>query len=350
MKQALVFGKFLPPHMGHKYLIDFARSYPGVDVVRVVVCSMPNEPISGDYRYIALAEHYDEDPLIMGARPAPVQVYHFSETVPQEPSEHPDFWNIWKGILSKYLDDRFETLVFASEPYGAPVAEILNATFIPVDIKRDLFPISGTACRTDIEKHWNDIIPQMRKYLAKTVTIFGAESTGKTTVTPQLAEDLGGQWVSEYARVYLETNGNDITDDKLEGIADGQYAQDLSIIECAYKPWIIRDTDLLTTVGWNRVLGIDPERIKRLEVNLVARLSHTMSDLYVLLDTSIPFEQDGTRYGDGVRQTDTAFWEKILQDAGVEYIKIDRTGMTREEARKHILTEVENWAADFYKI
>ena len=349
MKQALVFGKFLPPHVGHKHLIDFAKSYPGVGVIRVVVCSMPGEPISGNYRYAALSEaYYDYASLNDNMRyePSKVYVYHFDKEVPQEPSEHPNFWNIWKDILQSYLDPNMETIVFASEPYGMKVAEILNAQFIPVDIKRDLFPVSGTLVRSDIEKNWNNIIPEMRKHLTKTVTLFGAESTGKTTVSKQLAYDLGGQWVTEYARVYLETHGNDITDDKLRDIARGQYAQDKSVLDAAYKPWIIRDTDLLTTLGWNRVLGNDPIRIRNLELHTIKPLWQP-SDLYILLDDSIPFEQDGTRYGDGVRQTDTAFWEEILIDAGVEYIKVDRTGKTKNEAAAHIYTLVKRWEADY---
>ena len=37
-----------------------------------------------------------------------------------------------------------------------------------------------------------------------TVTIIGAESTGKTSLSRQLADTMDGDWVPEFARPYLE--------------------------------------------------------------------------------------------------------------------------------------------------
>ena len=42
----MVLGKFLPPHIGHQYLVDFARNY--VDALTVVVGTLKAEPIPGD--------------------------------------------------------------------------------------------------------------------------------------------------------------------------------------------------------------------------------------------------------------------------------------------------------------
>ena len=46
--RGLLIGKFLPPHQGHRQLIDFARSF--CDQVTVLVCSLAAEPIPGDLR------------------------------------------------------------------------------------------------------------------------------------------------------------------------------------------------------------------------------------------------------------------------------------------------------------
>ena len=40
-------GKFLPPHRGHQYLIDFARNH--VDHLTVLVCTIAREPIPGHF-------------------------------------------------------------------------------------------------------------------------------------------------------------------------------------------------------------------------------------------------------------------------------------------------------------
>ncbi|WP_372899661.1 adenylyltransferase/cytidyltransferase family protein, partial [Stieleria sp.] len=49
MTTGMVLGKFLPPHLGHAYLVDFARHY--VDDLTVVVGTLAAEPIPGARRY-----------------------------------------------------------------------------------------------------------------------------------------------------------------------------------------------------------------------------------------------------------------------------------------------------------
>jgi cytidyltransferase-like protein len=81
----LIIGKFLPPHTGHQYLIDFARNW--VDRLTVLVCSLAAEPIPGAMRHAWMREMF----------PA-VNVVHVEDENPQEPHEHPDFW----GNLARY--------------------------------------------------------------------------------------------------------------------------------------------------------------------------------------------------------------------------------------------------------
>jgi len=86
MTRGFLLGKFMPPHRGHLMLCDFARSY--CDELTVLVCSRPGDPIDGALRYDWMRE------LVPGAR-----IVHFAKDVPQEPSEHPGFWRIWREIV-----------------------------------------------------------------------------------------------------------------------------------------------------------------------------------------------------------------------------------------------------------
>ncbi|MEO8765586.1 MAG: ATP-binding protein, partial [Ginsengibacter sp.] len=45
----------------------------------------------------------------------------------------------------------------------------------------------------------------------KKYVIIGPESTGKSTLSKQLAKHFHTRWVPEYARDYLEKNGMDYT-------------------------------------------------------------------------------------------------------------------------------------------
>ena len=80
-----------------------------------------------------------------------------------------------------------------------------------------------------------------------TITIFGAESVGKTTLARQLAEALDGEWVQEFARVYLEATGQDVTPDSMRAIWRGQ----AGLQRLPHKKparYVIQDTDLFSTV------------------------------------------------------------------------------------------------------
>jgi HTH-type transcriptional regulator, transcriptional repressor of NAD biosynthesis genes len=54
MSTGVVAGKFLPPHRGHKYLIDTARA--AVDHLDVLVCARDDQPIDGSTRAVWLRE------------------------------------------------------------------------------------------------------------------------------------------------------------------------------------------------------------------------------------------------------------------------------------------------------
>jgi cytidyltransferase-like protein len=73
-------GKFLPPHRGHQYLIEFARAY--VDRLAVLVCSIAREPIPGALRYQWMCESFPGVTLV-----------HHTDEIPQAPEEHAQFWD-----------------------------------------------------------------------------------------------------------------------------------------------------------------------------------------------------------------------------------------------------------------
>src|SRR5690606_28962366 len=103
--------------------------------LHIVVCSLANEPIAGGLRLRWVEE------LFPGAT-----VHHLDNELPGTPEEHPHFWDLWREALTDVLPEPIGT-VFASEEYGARLAEELDAVFHPVDLKRAAVPISGTEIR-----------------------------------------------------------------------------------------------------------------------------------------------------------------------------------------------------------
>lgn len=297
----LILGKFLPPHLGHEYLVNFGRSY--VERLTVVVGTLEREPIPGELRVAWVREMFPG-----------VRVVHLTEELPQDPSEHPDFWALWeralKGVHPGPLD-----FVFASEPYGRKLAEVLGATFVPVDLERTRVPVSGTAIRQDPMKNWRFIPPCVRPYYVRRVCLFGPESTGKSVLAKRLAERYGTVYVEEYARPLLALQDNRCEYEDMERIARGQVASEEALARQANR-LLFCDTDALTTHVWSHALfGKCPDWLE-------AEGMRRRYDLTLLCDIDSPWHDDGSRFFPDDRAGFMARCVRALEDAGRRYVKI----------------------------
>lgn len=271
----MVLGKFMPPHRGHQHLIDFARYYVGH--LTILVCSIQREPIPGELRYRWMREMFPQ-----------CNVVHITDEIPQEPAEHPDFWNIWKSTIRRVMPQGPD-FVFASEAYGYPLAETLGAKFIPVDIARQSVPISATQIRNDPMTHWAHIPQVVRPHYVRRVCVFGPESTGKTTLANDLAAHYHTIAVQEHARPLLDHQSGRCEETDIPLIARGQLADEDAMALQADRVMFC-DTDLLLTTIWSDILfGDCPPWIRD------AAASRPY-DLYLLLDVDVPWVNDSQRY------------------------------------------------------
>lgn len=287
MKTGLVLGRFLPPHLGHQYLIDFARNY--VDELLLIVGTRPDDPIAGELRVAWIKE------MAPTAR-----VIHVNDENPEE--THLQFWQIWEQTLRAalpYIPDYF----FASEDYGWKLGELLGMQYIPVNHARTLVPISATHIRSDPMKYWQYIPPVVRPYFVKRVCIFGPESTGKSTLAVDLARHFSTVYVEEYARPLLDPKNGVCDYDDIEKIARGQRASEQALARQANRI-LFCDTDLLTTTVWSNVLfGTCPPWIYE-------AADAMPYDLYLVMNIDVPWVDDNQRYLADRRQE---FFELCIQ-------------------------------------
>lgn len=271
----MLLGKFLPPHQGHRYLVDFARHY--VDDLTVLVCTLPDEPIPGEARFGWMREMFPG-----------CDVRHVTDVVPQEPSEHPDFWAIWRRLIRRHLPTGPD-FVFASEDYGFRLAAELGAEYVPVDHGRDLVPVSGTAIRQAPMSYWEFIPDEVRPYFVRRVCVFGPECTGKTTLARALAAHYDTVWVSEYARGLIDLQDGRVDYRDIIRIARGQAASEDALARQANRV-LFSDTDLVTTTIWSEVLfGECP--------TAVTEMANARDyDLYLVCDVDLPWEEDAQRH------------------------------------------------------
>jgi NadR type nicotinamide-nucleotide adenylyltransferase len=275
MTRGLVLGKFMPPHAGHVYLCEFARRY--VDDLAIVVGTLESEPIPGALRFAWMRELFPFD-----------RVVHLTDQNPQDPSEHPDFWSIWRASLERVLPAKPD-LVFASEAYGEKLAEVLGARFIAVDPVRSIVPVSGTAIRANPRHYWEFLPRCVRPHFVRRVSIVGPESTGKTTLARRLAEKFATVWVPEWARTVLERRRGSLEGLDWTDLVRGQIASEEALARDANR-LLICDTDPIVTPLWaDALLGACPD-----DVRVAAR--GRRYDLTLLCNADVPWVGDEMRY------------------------------------------------------
>lgn len=326
MERSFVLLTAIPPTVGHLRLVQFADSLTPNGTV-VLICTQPHEPFAFE-RVAALREAVEAMPK--------VTIQHFHKSIEQDPSA-PGFWNMWKRLLLQHGVTRRDYIV-ASETYGQKVAELIGAQFFPYDIDRSITHIKATPVRQDPLAHFSDVLPEFQRYIQTRVTVFGAESTGKTTLSRRLAEELHATWLFEYARPYLENTVNEITTRSMTAIWKGQKALQEQVQHLPGAPIIIQDTDLFSTVGywqfphWTPVIGTCPDELLRDALSL-------KSDLYIFTKSNIPFEADPLRYGGNKREGSDEYWLDVCKRYELPYVVLGAKGLESrvKEAKKHIM-------------
>lgn len=237
--KGMVLGKFMPPHLGHLHLVEFARAY--CDEVCVFVEKVPGETIPSELRWRWMQQLCPD-----------CTVLHLVDLNPQDPSEHPDFWQIWRESLLRNLPFQPDAVI-ASEAYGARLARELGAEFVPADLGRSAVPVSGTAIRQDPMRHWRFIPRVVRPHFVRRVRIVGPESTGKSTLAKEIAEHFDTVHVPEYAAGWIRAHDGAFAEADLLRFAKGQVAAQRALASSANRV-LICDTDAQTTALWSDLL------------------------------------------------------------------------------------------------
>ena len=318
----------MPPTTGHLQLVQFANLL--ADETIVILCTQPEEPFPFE-RASALKQAVRNHNL------KNTTIVHFHKKIPQNPHS-PGFRQMWKRMLIEFGVTGRDYIV-ASEAYGQWVADIVGARFYPYDIDRSINHIKASKIRNNPTLYFDKILSEFQPYVRTTVTVFGAESTGKTTLSKQIAKQLHGLWLNEYARPYLENTINEISVDSMTSIWKGQAALQRNANNVTNSPFVIQDTDLFSTVGywqfphWQSTIGACPEK-------LVQEATALKSDLYIMTKSNIPFEQDPLRYGGTVREGSDEYWLNVCKDYNLPVIVLESANQEERlaEALKAIRT------------
>ncbi len=120
------------------------------------------------------------------------------------------------------------------------------------------------------------------------ITLFGSESTGKTTLAQQLADFFQTEWVPEYSRLYQEKHQRLLTYRDVTPIAKGQLRLEKYYLS-KVRNLLICDTDILETKVYSEAYyGKHPKW-------LATCIPSQYADLYLLTDIDIAWQADGIR-------------------------------------------------------
>ncbi|SHK85916.1 AAA family ATPase [Hymenobacter psychrotolerans] len=161
------------------------------------------------------------------------------------------------------------------------------------------------------------------------VVLLGTESTGKTTLTQQLAAHFEAPCVLEAGRDLIAHSGS-FTRADLLAVATEQARRIVQALKTA-GPLLLIDTDVHITqsyawFAWGEMLVV-PADVYALH----------RADLYLYLTADVPYVQDGTRLAASERLRLDLSHRQTLAAAGVPFVEIRGTWAERFRQAAHLV-------------
>jgi HTH-type transcriptional repressor of NAD biosynthesis genes len=310
MKRGLVIGKFMPIHLGHIALIDFAASQ--CDELIVSMSFTKTDVIDASLRFSWIKEIFKNSSAV---KPFMIADDFDDDSLPLE--KRTEIWAVAIRKAYPKID-----LVVSSEPYGAPFAKHLGAGYKDFDPDRRNIPVSASMIRSNPFAHWQFIPEVVRPFFVKKICLYGPESTGKSTMAKRLAELYNTEYVPEVAREFITTN--DFTADDIIKIGKAQTQRVIDKSKTANKI-LFCDTDLITTEIYSQhYLQMVPQIIYELEEQI-------KYDQYFLLSPDVAWVNDGLRDLRNQREVMYEIFKSELDKRKIKYLKVEGDYEQREK-------------------
>ncbi|WP_058302003.1 AAA family ATPase [Gorillibacterium timonense] len=200
------------------------------------------------------------------------------------------------------------THFYSSEFYGEHMSRALGAVDRRVDEDRKQVPISATMIRSNPHAYREFVSDIVYRDLITKVVFVGAMSTGKSTITEELAHRYQTTFASEYGRDYWAEHQVDrrIGLAAFDEIAVGHLEREEKALLEANR-YLFIDTNAITTYMYALDYhGRAPELLTQIALENAQRY-----DLFFLCDDDIPYDDTWDRSGDQKRHV---FHKQIIAD------------------------------------
>lgn len=314
-------GSFNPLHLGHLDCIIQAANLCR-ELYIVLSIGRSRDEIDGRIRYrwiYQLTRHIGNVRILTLEDDAP------SKTAYSEDCWQPDADRV-KAQIGKKID-----VVFCGSDYDEN--SFWNRCY--PDSELYVFPrngISSTGIRKNPYACWDWIPNIVRPYYVKKVLLIGGESTGKSTLTINLANRFNTNFIDEAGRDISERSGTDrlmLPEDFTEILLQHKL-NEIKAVERSNKVLFI-DTDALVTQFYMAFLE-DPN-IRKNKALSDAIDGINAYDLILFLEPDVPFVQDGDR-SEEIRDHRILYSEQIkelLRSHGKQFLPVSGSYQERYE-------------------
>ena len=221
----IIIGKFFPPHRGHCFLIDVALR--NSKEVTLFLCSLPTESIAGEMRVSWMKRLFPS-----------LNIVHINTAHSEAHRNNPRAVEIWAQTISTHLTDVADVL-FASEPYGEELAQLLGVRFVNVDPERSIVPISGHSIRNAPLANWRYLPEAVRNYFILPVTLSWDTPVQEEKIVRKLATHF--TTTALYAHVFYHS-------ENIAGFADAYVHTQIRLAhKCIFIPASVKyDVRMIT--------------------------------------------------------------------------------------------------------
>ncbi|MBN2166267.1 MAG: ATP-binding protein [Marinilabiliaceae bacterium] len=155
------------------------------------------------------------------------------------------------------------------------------------------------------------------------IAITGPESVGKSTLSQQLAKHFHGNFVTEFARDYIQQLNRSYNYFDVEKIAKKQIEQYINVQKQLSYPYVFFDTFLIITKVWFEFVW------QKYPDWLDKSIEDYPMDLYLLCAPDIPWEADGVRENGTIRESLFIRYKELLKFHGCNYKIVYGSGDVR---------------------
>lgn len=158
----------------------------------------------------------------------------------------------------------------------------------------------------------------LNKSILKKIAIIGPESTGKSTLTEQLARHYRTAWVPEYAREYLDHLNREYEESDLLKIGKGQIDSEEEKSRNLKNSLLFCDTDLYVIKVWSE------HKYHSCHSWILQEIAKRKYDLYLLTYIDVPWQPDPQREHPDVQMRKYFYliYKDIVIHSGVPWVDI----------------------------